>query len=76
MNDPSTNNFYAVVKQVNKFNGKRAKDFLEWQAKLCPALSLYKRPIFDVLQGVQWPSSENADGTADHATWGIANQKR
>ena len=29
MNDPSTNNFHAVVNQVNKFDGKRAGDVLE-----------------------------------------------
>ena len=41
MNDSSTNNFHAIVKQVNKFDGKRAGDFLEWQSKLRTALSLY-----------------------------------
>ena len=40
MNDSNTNNLYALVKQVNKFDGKRVGDFLEWQAKLCTALSL------------------------------------
>ena len=40
-----------LVKQVNKFDGKRAGDFLEWQAKLCPALSLYNRPISPSFKG-------------------------
>ena len=74
MNDPSIINFHAIVKQVNKFGGKRVGDFVEWQAKRLTALSLYSRPTFNVLQGVQRPSSENTDGATDHATCNIENQ--
>ena len=74
MNDPSTINFHSVVKQVNKFDGKRARGFLEWQAKLRTAVSLYNRPTLNVFQGVQRPSSENADGATDCAPLDIANQ--
>ena len=69
MNDPSTNNFHAVVQQA-KFDGKLAEDVLEWQVKLRTALS---RPTFNVLQGMQRPSSENTDGATDRTTWGTAN---
>ena len=74
MNDSSTNNFHAIVKQVNKFDGKRAGDFLEWQSKLRTALSLYDRKIYNVLQGEQRPSNEDPDGATAHVTWDIANQ--
>ena len=75
MNDPNTNNSHAVVEQVYMFDGKRAGSFLEWQVKLCSALSLYNGPIFNVLQKrVQRPSSENTDGATDHPTLDIANQ--
>ena len=71
MNDPDTNNFHAVVKEVNKFEGKRAGDFLEWQAKLCNVLNLYSRSLFNFLQGVQRSSSAIADGATNHAAWNI-----
>ena len=74
MNDPKTKNVYVVVKQVNKFDGKEAGDVLEWQTKLCTALSPYNRPIFNVLQRVQRLSSENIDGAIDRASWNIMNR--
>ena len=74
MNDSSTNNFHAIVKQLNKFDGKRAGDFLEWQSKLRTALSLYNRKIYNVLQGEQRPSNEDPDGATARVTWDIANQ--
>ena len=74
MNDSSTNNFHAIVKQVNKFDGKRAGDFLEWQSKLRTALSLYNTKIYNVLQGEQRPSNEDPDGATARVTWDIANQ--
>ena len=74
MNNCSTNSFYDVLKQDNMFDGKRAGNLLEWQAKIPTALRLHNRPFFNVLQGVQRPSNENADGVIDHVTWGIANQ--
>ena len=74
MNDSSTNNFHAIVKQVHKFDGKRAGDFLEWQSKLRTALSLYNRKMYNVLQGQQRPSNEDPDGATARVTWDIANQ--
>ena len=74
MNDSSTKNFHAIVQQVNKFDGKRAGDFLEWQSKLRTALSLYNRKIYNVLQGEQRPSNEDPDGATARVTWDIANQ--
>ena len=52
MNDPNTYNLYDAVKQIKTNDGKRAGDFLEWQAKLRTGISLYNMPIFNVLQGV------------------------
>ena len=68
MNDFNSNNFHVVVKHVSTFDGKRPRNCLEWQVKLCTALSLYNRPIFNVLQGVERLSSENADGATYRAT--------
>ena len=28
------NNFHAIVKQITKFDGRRADEFLEWDSKL------------------------------------------
>ena len=51
MNEPSIYISHAVVKQAKMFYGKRAGDYLEWQANLRTVLSLYNRPIFNVLEG-------------------------
>ena len=49
-------NVQHVVKQVSKFDGKNADNFLERSPKLCISLSLYSKPIFEILQGSQRPS--------------------
>ena len=46
-------NVQHVVKQVSKFNGKNADDFLEWYSKLRVSLSLYSKPIVETVQGSQ-----------------------
>ena len=51
-------NIQHVVKQVSKFDGKNANDFLEWSSKLRISLSLYSKPIFEIVQGC-----------SDHQTW-------
>ena len=46
-------NVQHMVKQVSKFDGKNADDFLEWSSKLRVNLSLYSKPIFEIVQGSQ-----------------------
>ena len=74
MNDSNTSNLHAVVKQVNKFDGKWARDVLDKQTKLCTTFSLYSRCIINGLQGVQLPSSEKTDSATDRAIWDSTNQ--
>ena len=38
-------NVQHMVKQVSKFDGKNADDFLEWSSVLRVSLSLYSKPI-------------------------------
>ena len=49
-------NVQHVMKEISKFNGKNADDFLEWSSKLRVNLSLYSKPIFEIVQGSQRPS--------------------
>ena len=51
-------NVQHVVKQVSKFDGKNAYDFLEWSSKLRVSLSLYSKP-----------SSESYKGRGGHQAW-------
>ena len=44
-------NVQHVVKQVSKFDGKNSDDFLEWHSKLRISLSLYSKPMFEIVQG-------------------------
>ena len=46
-------NVQHVVKPVSKFVGKNADDFLEWPFKLRVSLSLYSKPIFEIVQESQ-----------------------
>ena len=50
-----------MVKQVSKFDGKNADDFLEWSSKLRVSLSLYSKPIFEIVQESQRPSGLDTD---------------
>ena len=54
-------NVQHVVKPVSKFVGKNADDFLEWPFKLRVSLSLYSKPIFEIVQESQRPSDLNND---------------
>ena len=38
-----------VVKQVSKFDGKNADNILEWPSKPPVSLSLYSKPIFEIV---------------------------
>ena len=54
-------NIQHVVKQVLKFHGKNADDFLEWSSKLRVSLLLYSKPIFEIVQRSQRPSDLDKD---------------
>ena len=68
-------NVQHVVKQVSKFDGKNADDFLEWSSKLRISLSLYSKPIFEIVQGSQRPSGLNNDQVTARESWDDANHK-
>ena len=66
-------NVQHVVKQVSKFDGKNADDFLEWSSKLRVSLSLYSKPIFEIVQGLQRPSDLDNDQVTARESWDDAN---
>ena len=55
------NNFHVIVKQITKFDGRRADEFLERDSKLHTSLSVYNTTIFNILQGQEQPSKFDAD---------------
>ena len=48
--DGTANNLHVVLKQISKFDGNKADDFLEWSSKLRASLSIYNRAIFNIMQ--------------------------
>ena len=66
-------NVQHVVKQVSKFDGKKANDFLEWSSKLRISLSLYRKPIFEIVQGLQRPSDLDNNQATSREGWDGAN---
>ena len=62
-----------LVKQVSKFDGKNADDSLEWSSKLRVSLSLYSKPIFELVQESQRPSGLNKDQVTVRESWNDAN---
>ena len=62
-------NIQHVVKQVSKFDGKNADDFLEWSSKLRVSLSLYSKPISEIVQGLQRPSALDNDQVTAREGW-------
>ena len=57
--DGTTNHLPVVLKQISKFDGQKADDFLEWSSKLSVGLRIYNRAIFNILQGQERPSEVN-----------------
>ena len=55
-----------------KFDGKSA-DFLEWSSKLRASLSLYSKPIFEIVQESQRPSGLENDQVTAREGWDDAN---
>ena len=51
MESGAVNNSHVIVKQITKFDGRRADEFLEWDSKLRASLSVYNKTIFNILQG-------------------------
>ena len=61
------------MKQVSKLNGKNADDFLELSSKLRVSLSLYSKPIFEIVQGSQRPSGLDNEQVTAREGWDDAN---
>ena len=59
-------NVQHVVKQASKLDGKNADGFLEWSSKLRVSLSLYRKSIFEIVQGSQRPSGLDNDQVTAH----------
>ena len=68
MEASTVNNFHVIVKQMTKFDGKRADEFLEWDSKLRASLSVYNKTTFNVLQGQERPSGFDFDQENARAT--------
>ena len=66
-------NVQHVVKQVSNLDGKNADDYLEWSSKLRVSLSLYSRPIFEIVQGSQRRSGLDNDQVTARESWDDAN---
>ena len=66
-------NVQHVVKQVSQFDVKNVDDFLEWSSKLCVSLSLYSKPIFEIVQRSQRPSRLDNDQVIAREGWDDAN---
>ena len=66
-------NVQHVVKQVSKFAGKNADDFIKWSSKLRVSLSLYSKTIFEIVQGSQRPSGLDSDQVTACEGWDDAN---
>ena len=66
-------NVQHVVRPVSKFDGKHADDLLEWSSKLRVSLSLYSKPIFEIVQGSQRPSGLDNDQVTAREGWDDAN---
>ena len=67
------NNVQHVVKQVSKFDGKKAVNFLESSSKLRVSLSLYSKSIFEIVQWSQQPSDLDNDQATTREGWDDAN---
>ena len=66
-------NVQHVVKQVSKINDKNTDDLLEWPPKLRVSLSLYNKPIFEIVQGSQRPSDLDNDQVTASEGWDDVN---
>ena len=74
MKSGAVNSFHVIVKQLTKFDCRRADEFLERDSKLRANLSVYNKTTFNVLQRQERPSEFDADQETTRATWDAANQ--
>ena len=74
MESGAVNNFHVIVKQITKFDDRRADEFLEWDSKLRASLGVYNKTIISVLRGQERPSEFDAGQETIRATWDAANQ--
>ena len=66
-------NVQYVVKQVSTVDGNNADYFRESHSKLRANLSLYSKPIFEVVQRLQRPSDLDNDQATTREEWDDAN---
>ena len=58
MENVASNNTQSVIKYCPVFTGRNKETFCEFKPKLRACLSLYRKVVFDVLQGkTQLPTS-------------------
>ena len=76
MESGAVNNFHVIEKQINKFDGRRVDEFLEWDSKLRASLSVYNKKnfqrnktTFNALQVQERPSEFDVDQETTRATW-------
>ena len=62
-----------MVKQVSKFDGKRADDFLGWSYNFFISLSLYHKSTFSTIQGLQRALELDDDQVTTREAWVDAN---
>ena len=74
MESGAVNNFHVIVKQITKFDSRRADEFLEWDTKLCTSLACATRQFFNVITAGGPPSEFDADQETTRVTWDAANQ--
>ena len=49
MESDAVNNFHVILKQITKFDSRKADKFLVWDSKLGASLSVYNKTIFNAL---------------------------
>ena len=55
MESGAVNNFHVIEKQINKFDGRRVDEFLEWDSKLRASLSVYNKTTFNATRQLSTP---------------------
>ena len=80
MENFAPNNAQAVSQYCPVFAGRSKDGFSEYVCKVRVCLSLYSKPVFEVFQGAEQPSSTVEDGDIKRVditlerTWKQANQ--
>ena len=80
MENFAPNNAQAVIQYCPVFTGRSKDAFSDYVSKVRVCLSLYSKPVFEVFQGAEQPSSTVQDGDIERVditlewTWKQANQ--